>query len=121
MARRKTAGSDKRRYQRIPLAIPVFIRGRDSEGREFLEFATALNISAGGALVAMRRQLPKCSQLSLEIPVAPVPIVMPRTVRRMRARLVRVNMHEGYQLWGLKFANILTRGIRRSRKVTSLV
>lgn len=118
---RKLRGIDQRRWQRIPLAIPVFVRGVDGEGREFLEFATALNISAGGALVAMRRQLPRCTKLSLEIPVAPVPIVMPKTVRRLRARLVRVNMHDGYQLWGLKFAATLAGKKKAKRKAASAV
>jgi len=33
----------------------MFVRSRDEKGKEFLEFATALNVSAGGALVAVRR------------------------------------------------------------------
>lgn len=112
----KTARSDQRKWQRIPLAIPVFIRGTDEEGKEFLEFATALNISAGGALVATRRQLPRCARLSLEIPVAPVPraISLPKSIRRLRAKLVRVTSGDSYQLWGIKFVNILSRS--RSRK-----
>ncbi len=106
---RKRGPADKRQWQRIPLAIPVFIRGVDLQGNEFLEFATALNISAGGALVATRRQLPRSSRLSLEIPVAPVPraISLPKAARKLRATLVRVNSEEGFQLWGLKFANTL--------------
>ncbi|MBZ5648403.1 MAG: PilZ domain-containing protein [Acidobacteriia bacterium] len=125
---RKRARSDQRKWQRIPLAIPVFIRGTAEDGKEFLEFATALNISAGGALVATRRQLPRCVRLSLEIPVAPVPraISLPKSVRRMRAKLVRVTMGESYQLWGLKFANILNPPKRskvglRKRKIPSYV
>ncbi len=106
----KTARSDQRKWQRIPLAIPVFIRGTDEEGKEFLEFATALNISAGGALVATRRQLPRCARLSLEIPVAPVPraVSLPKSIRRLRAKLVRVTSGDSYQLWGIKFVNILS-------------
>lgn len=125
---RKQSKRDARKWQRIPLAIPVFIRGMDTEGKEFLEFATALNISAGGALVATRRQLPRCARLSLEIPVAPVPraITLPKSVRRLKAKLVRVTLAETYQLWGLKFANILDPGekpksARIKRKVTSFV
>ncbi len=123
---KRTARSDKRQWQRIPLAIPVFIRGTDIEGRDFLEFATALNISAGGALVATRRQLPRCTRLSLEIPVAPVPraVSLPKSIRQLRAKLVRVTMGDSYQLWGLKFANILHRerkakAARARRKVAS--
>ena len=123
----KRKGRDSRKWQRIPLAIPVFIRGVDSEGREFLEFATALNISAGGALVATRRQIPRCTRLSIEIPVAPVPraVTLPKSVRRLRAKLVRVTLAETYQLWGLKFPSIVTgqevpKPAKAKRKVASL-
>ncbi len=125
---RKKARLDQRKWQRIPLAIPVFIRGVDEQGRDFLEFATALNISAGGALIATRRQLPRCARLSLEIPVAPMPraVTLPKSTRRMRAKLVRVTLGENYQLWGLKFANILDPigdPVRsaRNRKIRSFV
>ncbi|MBZ5626363.1 MAG: PilZ domain-containing protein [Acidobacteriia bacterium] len=117
MARKRAP--DQRKWQRIPLAIPVFIRGVDEQGRDFLEFATALNISAGGALVATRRQLPRCVKLSLEIPVAPMPrvISLPKSVRRLRAKLVRVTAGDSYQLLGLKFANLL--GAVAGRPVTA--
>ena len=65
--------AERRKHQRLPLSIPVFVRGVDENGKEFLEFATALNISAGGILLATRRSLPKSAGLSLEIPVAPLP------------------------------------------------
>ena len=48
---------ERRKWTRLPLAIPVFVRSRDEKGKEFLEFATALNVSAGGMLVAMRRAI----------------------------------------------------------------
>ncbi len=108
---------DTRRWQRIPLAVPVFLRGVDSAGREFLEFATALNISAGGALVAMRRQLPRCERLLLEIPVAPLPIAspVPKAARKVKAKLVRVSLGDDFQLWGLKFASVLGERQKESR------
>ena len=59
---------ERRSWPRLPLAIPVFVRSRDDDGTEFLEFATALNISACGVLVAVRRSLPLSARLSLEIP-----------------------------------------------------
>ena len=64
---------ERRKFQRLPLSIPVFVRGIDEAGKEFLEFATALNISAGGVLLATRRSLPKSASVALEIPVAPLP------------------------------------------------
>jgi hypothetical protein len=76
------------------LAIPVFVRSRDEKGREFLEFATALNISAGGMLVAV-----------------------------MRAKMLRMSHTEGYHLLGLKFSRpLLNHRVTpkvRERKVAS--
>jgi PilZ domain len=117
----KKAPLERRRHERIPLAIPVFVRGADGEGKEFLEFATALNISAGGALLATRRYLPRLAQLSLEIPSAPLPRlpVLPRAARRLRARLLRATALDGFQLWGLKFSSALVAQSVSRRKVPS--
>ena len=60
--------SERRRWQRLPLAIPVFVHGIDERGHKFVEFATAINISAGGAQLAIERYLPPSSRISLEIP-----------------------------------------------------
>lgn len=119
----KRAVEERRDYERIPLAIPIFVRGADGEGKEFLEFATALNISAGGALLATRRYLPRSARLSLEIPSAPLPriAILPRAIRKLRARLVRVTALDGYQLWGLKFSTRLSSVKRTRRKVHSYV
>jgi PilZ domain len=102
-------GSDRRKHQRLPLSIPVFVRGVDQDGKEFLEFATALNISAGGILLATRRNLPKSSTLSLEIPVAPMPTTTasPPSVRSLKARLVRVTHGDRCHLVGLRFSKPL--------------
>ena len=103
------AGPERRKYQRLPLSIPVFVRGVDQDGKEFLEFATALNISAGGVLLATRRSLPRSTNLSLEIPVAPLPpnTVSPQSVRTLKARLVRITHDERCHLLGLKFTRPL--------------
>src|SRR5208282_6590375 len=57
---------ERRKWPRLPLAIPVFVRSRDDKGKEFLEFATALNVSAGGMLLAVRRVLSSSAQIQLE-------------------------------------------------------
>ena len=104
MVRRKQA-LERRGWVRLPLAIPVFVRSRDQSGKEFLEFATALNISAGGALVAVHRALRPAAQVSLEIPSAPLAASAPapKTSRNLRAEVVRVTHAEGYHLLGVKF------------------
>lgn len=65
--------AERRKWQRLPIAVPVFVRGVDAQGKPFIEFASALNIGAGGMLVAARRFLPSLTGLLLEIPSAPVP------------------------------------------------
>src|ERR1700757_1281285 len=102
-------GTDRREWPRLPLAIPVFVRGRDGKGKEFLEFATALNVSAGGMLVAIRRVLPAVAQIRLEIPSAPVAAMalLPRAARTLSARTLRTTPADGYYLLGLKFSRPL--------------
>ena len=100
---------ERRRWTRLPLAIPVFVRSRDEKGKDFLEFATTLNVSAGGALVAVRRALPLSAQVSLEIPSAPLPSAasLPKASRLVRARSLRITHAEGYHLVGVKFSHPL--------------
>jgi hypothetical protein len=102
-------GTERRKFQRLPLSIPVFVRGVDDTGKEFLEFATALNISAGGVLLATRRSIPKSANLALEIPVAPLPAdsLSSQSVRSLKAKLIRVTHGERYHLLGLKFTRAI--------------
>jgi PilZ domain-containing protein len=100
---------ERRIWPRLPLAIPVFVRSRDEKGKDFLEFATALNISASGVLVAVRRSLPLSARILLEIPSAPLAATakLPKASRSLRAKCVRVTHAEGYHLVGLKFSRPL--------------
>ena len=110
--RRTKPEAETRKWPRLPLAIPIFVRSRGEDGKESLEFATALNISAGGALVAVRRCLPLSAQLSLEIPSAPLVSgnSFPKAFRILRARTVRITHVDGYHLLGLKFSQPLLDG-----------
>ena len=56
---------------RLPLWLPVFVRGSNGQGKRFVEFATFLDVSAGGALLAIRRPLRRGSRVSLELPPRP--------------------------------------------------
>jgi c-di-GMP-binding flagellar brake protein YcgR len=116
------SGLERRKWARLPLAIPVFVRSRDEKGKEFLEFATALNVSAGGMLVAVRKTLPASSEIELEIPSAPVAALalVPNGSRNLRAKALRNTPEEGYYLLGLKFSRPLLRatvsnGLRRRK------
>jgi hypothetical protein len=100
---------ERRKCSRISLAIPLFARGSDERGKEFLEFTTALNISATGALIAMRHYVPPYSSMVTEIPAAPMPRlateVMP--VRNLQAKIVRVTPSGPSFLCALKFSRPL--------------
>jgi hypothetical protein len=105
----------------------VFVRSRPDSDKEFLEFATALNVSAGGMLVAVRRSIPSAAQVSLEIPSAPLAALaaLPAVTRNLRAKVLRMQHGEGYNLVGLKFSRPLVNPRSRRepsrRKLTSSV
>jgi len=101
---------EERKWARLQLAIPVFIRTHDGNGKDSLEFATAIDISPGGALVVVRRSLPKSALVSLEIPSAPIgPANGLKTPSRiMQAKTVWVAHLDDYHLLGLKFARPLS-------------
>jgi hypothetical protein len=116
-------GAERRKWARLPLAIPVFVRSRDAKGKEFLEFATALNVSAGGMLIAIRRVLPPIAQLRLEIPSAPISAMapLPQAARTLQAKTLRTSSAEGYYLLGIKFSRPLTLTSRPRAKQRKLL
>jgi hypothetical protein len=106
---RKKLSPERRKWQRLPLAVPVFIRCSDKEGKDVLEFATAVNLSAGGMLVALRRVLPEAEHYSLEIPSGPIPDdkLSGLSSRSLKGHPVRVAHGPDYHLLGLKFSRAL--------------
>src|SRR5438046_9906481 len=84
---------ERRRWSRLPLAIPAFIRGVNGQGREFLEFGTLLNESAGGVLLAIRKPLRRWSREALEIPFAPLikHLKFARAMRMLRASVIDIS------------------------------
>ncbi len=122
----RSSEANRRRWQRLPLAIPVFIRSRSESEKETLEFATALNVSAGGMLVAVRHSLASSTQVSLEIPSAPLAATASfhSVIRSLRAKVMRTQAEQGYNLLGLKFSRplIVSRTSPKSRrKLASVV
>jgi hypothetical protein len=101
----KSAAAERRKWPRLPLAIPIFVRSRD-QNKEFLEFATALNVSAGGMLVAVRRALPAYTEVSLEIPSAPLAAfaTAPAVARNLSGKILRTEHTQTYNLIALKFS-----------------
>src|SRR5215472_6606585 len=104
VVQRSETVENRREWDRLPISIPFFVRGRKGSGEEFLEFATALNLSAGGVLLAVRRYLDPGTQLSLEVPVALVnKAQLPRSVSLLHATVLRCTPDRQYFLLGLRF------------------
>lgn len=64
--------AERRRFPRIRLQIPLFIRGTDAQGNEFLELAKTLDISSIGARLVSPRLMQTQEIISLTVP-APLP------------------------------------------------
>jgi hypothetical protein len=81
---------ERRRFQRIRLQVPLFIRGKDAYGEQFLELAKTLDVSAIGAFLTSPRPLAVNEVVTLTIPApsitssALVPAGMPPIQARVR-------------------------------------
>ena len=73
--------ADTRRFPRLEIALPVFVRGEDVQGKHFTELALTMNISFGGALLVLHKDISPQSKVTLEMPRPPVFGVEARTVR----------------------------------------
>ena len=101
--------SSTRHSPRIRLQIPVFIRGTDASGSEFIELTKTLNISAFGACIASQHILRKNQTIHLTIP-APTPAsnsLVPSETPPILARVLRQNMAGDIRLFGLEFIHPL--------------
>lgn len=65
------SSEDRREYYRLPIRVPIFVKGIDSSGEEFLELTHTINVSASGACFITKRQLQVSTDLLVSIP-APV-------------------------------------------------
>ena len=68
-----------------------------------LEFGTAVNVSAGGALVAVKR-VPTVKEVLLEMPVPPgLSTNAPTSHRLIEGRIVRLQAGSAHTYLGLEF------------------
>ena len=96
--------AERRNWYRLPISIPFFMRGKKSTGEEFLELATALNVSGGGVLVATKRYLEPSTQVSLEVPTALVNKAhLPHSVSLLQATVLHCTPERHYYLLRLQF------------------
>lgn len=100
--------AERRRSPRIRLQIPLFIRGVDAAGSEFLDLTKTLDISATGAYLASPRMLQADHPLSLTIPAPPPPSSMlPAETPPIQAKIRRQRMSGGVNLVGVEFLKAL--------------
>ena len=104
----------RRKWDRLPISIPMFVRANKDSGEEFVEFATALNLSAGGALLACRKYLDPGTNVRLEIPVALAnKAQLPRSVSVLHAQVLRCTPDRQYFLLALQFKTPLLDGVEK--------
>lgn len=96
--------AERRRSQRIHIQIPMFVRGSDDAGLEFLDLTKTLDISATGAYLASPRIMRPDQVVNLTIPAPPSPsATLPSDTPPIRARVRRQRSAAGIYLLGVEF------------------
>jgi len=106
---RSPEASDRRRWPRMRLQIPVFVRGLDALGEEFLDLTKTTDISAVGACLASPRPLRLNQLISLRVP-APSPFssgLVPESTPAISARVIRGQPVGDLHLVGVEFVKPL--------------
>jgi hypothetical protein len=100
--------NERRRSPRIHVQIPMFVRGADAAGVEFLDLTKALDISATGAFLQSPRLLRPDQLLNLTIPApASLSSMIPSQTPPIQARVCRYQMAGGIHLLGVEFHRAL--------------
>ncbi len=100
--------AERRRSQRIHVQIPMFVRGTDAAGAEFLDLIKTLDISATGAYLASARMLRSDQVLNLTIPAPPsATSTLPAETPPIQARVRRHHDMGGVHLLGVEFVKAL--------------
>jgi hypothetical protein len=102
-------GEERRGAQRIQLQIPLFIRGNDANGQQFMELAKALNISSLGALITCPRALALNGQVTLTVPAPSISstALIPTGMPPIQARVRRQQQVGDVHLVGVEFIESL--------------
>ena len=96
---------ERRRHQRIHLQVPLFIRGKDAQGEQFMELAKTLDISAVGAFVASPRPLTVGGFITLTIPAPSITSsgLVPAGMAPIQAKIRRMQEAGDVYLIGVEF------------------
>jgi hypothetical protein len=101
---------ERRRFPRIRLQVPLFIRGKDAHGEQFLELAKALDISGLGALVTCPKAVSIGEIVTLTIPAPSITssALIPAGMPPIQARVRRQQEAGEIYLVGVEFLKPLT-------------
>ena len=100
--------AERRRSQRIHVQIPMFVRGTDTAGLEFLDLIKTLDISATGAYLASPRAVRTNDLVNLTIPAPSSPSAsLPSDTPPIQARVRRHSAADGIHLLGVEFIKAL--------------
>jgi hypothetical protein len=96
---------ERRRFQRIHLQVPLFIRGRDAHGEQFLELAKTLDISGLGAFITCPRALAVNEIITLTIPAPSITssALVPAGMPPIQGRVKRHHEAGDVHLIGVEF------------------
>ena len=96
---------ERRRFQRIHLQVPMFIRGKDAHGDQFLELAKTLDVSGLGAFLTCPRSLGVSEIITLTIPAPSITSsgLIPAGMPPIQARVKRQQQAGDVYLVGVEF------------------
>jgi hypothetical protein len=102
--------SNQRQSPRIRIQIPVFLRGTDALGVEFIELTKTLNISSTGACIACSHllQMEQLIQLTIPTPSPSTSGLVPYETPPISARVRRQESAGDVRLFGLEFVQPLS-------------
>jgi hypothetical protein len=101
----QSLSDERRRFQRMHLQVPLFIRGRDAHGDQFLELAKTLDISGLGAFLTCPRALAINEVITLTIPAPSITssALVPAGMPPIQARVKRQQEAGDVHLVGVEF------------------
>jgi hypothetical protein len=107
--KQRLKSSPTRRSPRLRLQVPVFIRGTDVSGAEFVELTKTVNISANGACIACVHLLRPEQIVRLTIPAPPPAYssLVPSETPPITAKVSRHSSMGDIRLFGLDFVSPL--------------
>jgi hypothetical protein len=100
---------ERRRFRRMSLQVPIFVRGKDVHGAEYLELVKTVDIGPSGALIIISRSLHLGDSVSLTIPAPDFPssVLVPSASPRIQAHVRRIQPDGESQLIGVEFSKTL--------------